>query len=310
MRPAFAGRGGFSLLELLVTVAILGILVGLTLSAVHSVRATAARADCQSRMRQLSLATQSHHALHRQFPVGVAYPFSRSDLEAQNRHAGLSWQTSLLPQVEQDALWRQAWAAHTAKPNGNSTDHDAVAAVSVKAFRCPSDTRDRGAYNWTGPENEGHPGWGLTNYVGVSGTDIKSDDGIFHPNLRVNTSGVTDGTSNTLLIGERPTGPDGYGNSWYSGWGTLRYFQGQLMPVSEEWANGRVDGEPCPDTRTVFQVGKYESRCDQKHFWSLHPSGANFAFADGSVRFLSYYAAPLLPALATRAGNEPAVLPD
>lgn len=101
-------RRGFSLVELLVVIAIIGILVGLTLAAVQSVRAAAARADCQNRLRQLGIAAHTYHATHRHFPEGVAYPFSRSDDDARARHAGLSWLTLLLPQLEQDTLWREA----------------------------------------------------------------------------------------------------------------------------------------------------------------------------------------------------------
>lgn len=137
----------------------------------------------------------------------------------------------------------------------------------------------------------------------MSGTGFDRDDGVYHPKLRVSTAGITDGTSNTVMIGERPTGRSGYYSGWYSGWGTLRYFRGQLMPVSEEWTNAPVERSVCAD-RTVFQFGKYDDPCHHNHFWSLHPGGANFAFADGSVKFLRYSAASVLPALATRAGGE------
>ncbi len=296
-------RRGMSLLELLVVVAIIGVLVGLTLAAVQSVRAAAARADCQNRLRQLVIAAHTYHAAHRHFPEGVAYPFSKSDEDARTRHAGLSWHTSLLPHLEQDALWREAWAAHTVQASGESPPHAAVAAHSITTFRCPSDARSIGRYDYE-PAASQDPPWGLTNYLGVSGSGFDRDDGSFHPNRRVSTAGLTDGTSNTLFIGERPTGPHGYGSSWYSGWGTLRYFKGQLMPIDETWANLPVERTVCPTPRTVFQAGKYDDPCHHNHFWSLHPGGANCAFADGSVKFLRYSAASVLPALATRAGGE------
>ncbi len=178
----------------------------------------------------------------------------------------------------------------------------AVAAHPIPAFRCPTDARPLGRFDYEPAATKEQP-WGLTNYLGVAGTGFAMNNGVFHPRLVVSTAGITDGTSNTVMIGERPTGLSGYGSTWYSGWGTFRYFKGQLMPVDVEWANSPVERTVCQD-RTVFQPGKYDDPCHQHHFWSLHPGGANFAFADGSVRFLSYSAASVLPALATRAGGE------
>jgi prepilin-type processing-associated H-X9-DG protein len=295
-------RRGVKLLELLVVIAVIGVLVGLMLAAVQSVRVAAARTDCQNRLRQFGLATHNYHTTHRQFPDGVAYPFSKSEADTDERHAGLSWLTSLLPHLEQDELWRRAWVTHTSVPSGESDDHAAVAAHAIPPFRCPADSRTLGRYHYE-PAASQNPPWGLTNYLGVSGNGFQLYNGIFHPRLRVTTADITDGISNTVMIGERPTGPHGYGSSWYSGWGTLRYFEGQLMPVNEEWANTPVEKTVCPP-RTVFQSGKYDDPCHHHHFWSLHPGGANFAFADGSVKFLRYTAADILPALATRAGGE------
>ena len=294
-------RPAFNLVELIVVIAILALLAAITIAGVQSVRTTMARTDCQSRMRQLAVAAQNHYAAHGHFPPGVDYPFSTSARQTEINHAGLSWQSSLLPFVEQDALWRAAWSAHKEVPSGNSPAHDAVAGHSLTAFRCPIDGRPIGRFP-PGVADE-QPAWGLTNYLGVAGTDLHADDGVLHPNFKPSVGRITDGTSSTVMIGERPTGPDGYGNAWYSGWGTLRYFKGQLLPVDDEWANAPPDRGSCPRV-TVFQSGRADDPCHQRHFWSLHPGGANFAFCDGSVKFLRYSAADILPALATRAGGE------
>jgi prepilin-type processing-associated H-X9-DG protein len=63
-------------------------------------------------------------------------------------------------------------------------------------------------------------------------------------------------------------------------------------------------GTSCPESKINFQPGRVDDPCDQVHYWSLHPGGSNFLFADGSVRFLSYDADSVLPALATRDGGE------
>ena len=67
---------------------------------------------------------------------------------------------------------------------------------------------------------------------------------------------------------------------------------------------------PCPSGVYTFGPGRINNQCDLFHFWSLHPNGANFLFVDGSVHFLPYTSAPILPALASRAGGEVANLPD
>lgn len=293
-------RRGFSLVELVVVVAILTLFLALLLVGVQAVRATAARAACQSRLRQLCLAAHQHHAQHGHFPEGVSYPFSKTDYERQVRHAGISWQTTLLPYLEQDAVWRQVQAAHAADPSTNGKIHQPVAGHLFPVLRCPNDPRPFG-HSVSEPTT---PHWGLTNYLGVAGTDLLGGNGLFHANLRVTTGLVRDGTSSTLMIGERPSGPNGTLSSWYAGWGRWRFAAGQLLPVDDDFANQTVAGVPCPDTVSVFAAGKYDSLCDHYHFWSLHPGGANFGFADGSVKFLPYSAAKVLTALATRSGGE------
>jgi len=292
-------RRGTSLVEVVIVIAILSLLAALTLGGVQRVRSTAARAECLARMRQVGLAIQSHHATHRQYPAGVAYPFSQTGYQIESEHAGISWLTLILPQLDQDAIWRQAWVAHRAQPRGTSSAHDAISVQRIAVFRCPADGRTAGS-------TPAYPAinWGLNNFIGTSGTGLLDDGGILIWNLSVSTADVTDGTSNTLLFGERPSNRSGVQSSWYAGWGALRFLGGQLLPVSESWANSPVTGNAaCPEV-SLFEAGVYDSPCHQNHFWSLHPGGANFAFADGSVRFLRYSAASILPALTTKAGGE------
>ncbi len=298
-------RKGFSLLELIVALGILALLTGLILAGIQAARQNAARLECQSRLRELGIACQNYHAAHRHFPQGVSYPLSKSEFEKEAVHAGISWQTSILPFLERDALWQRSWAAHQAQPSGNSLDHDHVAAVLVPSFRCPSDARVQGIYN----DPNDFKTWGLTNYLGVAGENFKNNDGMFHPDFRITAQTVLDGTSNTLFIGERPTTRNGLWGTWYAGWGTFRFFRGQLLAVSERWANGIAHSHlGCPQQVSAFEKGVYDNPCYHGLYWSLHPGGANFAFADGSVRFLRYSAVDVLPALATASGGESVAL--
>lgn len=303
-RRALPVRAGITLIETLVTIAIIAILLALTLVGVQRVRATAARLECADRLRQLALASHHYHSLRHHMPEGCGYPLLKSEADLKS-HCGVSWLTTLLPFVEQDSLWQQAWEAHVAAPNGDFDFHLPVQKQRVKTFRCPSDPRLIGV----GPTSFGDLHWGLTNYQGVAGTGFTFNDGMFHRRHSVTLGQVTDGTSNTLLIGERPTGRDGEWSAWYANWGRQVCVNNVLLPVRVgDWFPGSASG--CSTREAIYYRGDYDDGCHLNHFWSLHPGGANFAFADGSVHFLRYSADSVLPALATRAGGEVAVVPD
>ena len=137
-------------------------------------------------------------------------------------------------------------------------------------------------------------------------------------------AGISDGTSNTLLVGERPPSRDLFFGWWFAGAG---YYDpvsaGGLTPSQDGSGDvtlGTWDlrypialsqpfngGYTCPTTKYQFQPGNINENCDQAHFWSLHTSGANFGMADGSVRFIAYGAGGtqvLWFALGTRNGGE------
>ena len=173
-----------------------------------------------------------------------------------------------------------------------------------------------------------------TNYLGVSGTNGETRDGLFTANRRVRLQDVLDGTSQTLLVGERgfrtgaleviDTAEDidnlRFGN-WFSAVGQRHGSVGVVLGVRElNFGTGkrRLSWErDCPPGpyrfgppgRTRDVTGSIREECDLFHFWSWHPGGANFVYADGSVHFLTYGADAVLPALGTRAGGEVAELP-
>jgi prepilin-type N-terminal cleavage/methylation domain-containing protein/prepilin-type processing-associated H-X9-DG protein len=291
----WAERFGVSLIEILVVIAILGLLFGLTVSAVQRVRDAAARSACQSNLRQLAMAVHMYAESKATLPKGCDYPFLASPHQLVQQ-CGISWQTSILPFLEQGPTWQATWNAHRDDPSGNSAAHDAISERWFPVLMCPSDGRRTGG-------REGIPRWGLTSYRGVAGTREVAQDGCFHQNYSVRFANITDGTSNTLLIGERPPGPQGVYGSWYASWGTSLCSSAQLLAVGRDaWLPS--DTRNCPPATTVYREGLIENICDVNHFWSPHSCGANFAFADGSVRFLSYSVDPMMPALATRAGGE------
>ena len=120
---------------------------------------------------------------------------------------------------------------------------------------------------------------------------------------------ITDGTSSTLLAGERPPFGKYLDGNWYTSWSVF----GAITPYGTGVASmdmGDVAGQHFGCVGPFrYGPGRVENHCDTHHFWSLHAGGANFVFCDGSVRFLAYAAEPIMVALATRAGGEVAEVP-
>ena len=288
-------RRAFTLIELLVVIAIIAILVGLLMAAVQRVRDAAARTQCLNNLKQIALATHLHHDAKKVLPAGMRWN------QAKDRMLMSSWLVAILPYIEQDNAWRQAETAyagqrHPFRPN----QHPGLATV-INLYCCPADP------------HAGQPfiaaidQWqvAMTSYLGVLGRDLTTNDGVLFRDSRVKFQDITDGLSNTLLAGERPGSPDFQFGWWYAGAG--QNFTGSCdMVLGVEELNKRpVTVGSCPPGRYGFAPGSIRNPCDMFHFWSQHAGGGgNFAFCDGSARFITYAAAPLLPALASRAGGE------
>ncbi len=291
-------RRALSLVEVLVVIAIVALLLGLTLSAVQKVRGAAARSRCQNNLRQLGLALHSYHGTASRLPAGVTLPAVREP------HPFMGWQTHLLPHLEQQAVWDEAVAAFRANPDFLSEPRHPGAERAISVFGCPNDPRT------ATPQRVGERSIrGLTSYLGVSGRNVDRLDGVLFGNSSVRLTDITDGTSNTLLIGERPPSTDMVLGWWYAGWGQNRDGDADML-LGVRAKNAATYAPGCPFGPYNFTPGKFDNQCDAFHFWSPHASGANFAFADGSVRFLRYSADDILPALATRAGGEVVAVPD
>jgi prepilin-type processing-associated H-X9-DG protein len=171
-------------------------------------------------------------------------------------------------------------------------------------FLCPSDGRIRRSQ----PVGLDRAEVAFTSYLGAEGTDVSRADGVLYLDSRVRLGDITDGTSNTLLAGERPPSANLNFGWWYAGWGQNKTGSAEMVLGVRE-----LSVHPsllhCPPGSNKYQAGRTSQMCDTLHFWSLHIGGAHFAFADGSVRYLAYSADPLMPALATRAGSEAVELP-
>jgi prepilin-type processing-associated H-X9-DG protein/prepilin-type N-terminal cleavage/methylation domain-containing protein len=296
-------RAAFSLLELLVVIGVIGILMGLLLPAVQQVRASAARAACLNNLRQIGLALHNFHDAHDRFPPAPARPAARNDPQAI-----LGWMALALPQMGEEPLYRaSAEACRLDRDPLHNPPHRALAAV-VRSYVCPADGRllspltDRlgttaafGSY--VGVASVLPPG-AARGLLGVLGNS---------PGLRLHA--ITDGLSQTLLVGERPP-PDSLQAGWWYAQ-RLGEFQGFRGPNNALLLGGGTLylEDPCGSVKVLFGPGRTDNPCDRYHLWSLHQGGANFLFADGSARFLPYAAAPLIPAVVSINGGEMIDLP-
>lgn len=289
-------RHGFTLLELLVAIAIIAILIAILVPAVQKVRAAAARAQCQNNLKQIGLASHQCHDQRKQLPAGMA-------LRAPYRFSG--WLMHLLPHLDQQALMVTSEQAYRESPLPFTNPPHVGLATVIPVFVCPMDSRARQAQ--LAPRNNILVA--LTCYLGVSGKDLTTNDGIFFGDSKTRLSDVSDGTSNTLLSGERPPSADFQFGWWYAGAGQRSTGSADMLLGVYEQNVLPVTAGSCAPGSYPYGPGRISNQCDMFHFWSLHSGGANFAFADGTVRFLSYSAEPIMTALASRAGGESVSLP-
>lgn len=301
MRPSCTTRRATSLLEVLVVVAIVGTLTALLLSAVQQVRAAAARANCANNLRQQGQALHQYHGVHHVLPMGVAHPEPLPGVPPvgpgppYDPYPLLNWQARLLPYLEQDALWAQTERAYVLDRHHLHNPPHVAAGVPVPVYICPADGRRYAP--GTAPGTRDAP----TGYVGVNGTNQFEEDGVLFLDSKVRLTDITDGTSNTLLVGERPPERTFRFGRWYGGWGPWGT-PNNILGVREPVISG--NHPLCLPGLNVYGPSSLDNPCSPLHFWSFHPAGANFLFGDGAVRFIPYASASLLPALATRAAGD------
>jgi prepilin-type N-terminal cleavage/methylation domain-containing protein/prepilin-type processing-associated H-X9-DG protein len=306
MRSRIPGdaRRAFTLIEILVVLAIIAMLIGLLLPAVQRVREAASRGKCLNNLKQIGLALHQYHDNNRAFPIG------HSPSQPGERFPLMGWNARILPYIEQDALWRQAQADYARRPkNPFGSPAHAGFGTPVRLYSCPSDGRAE-----TAQDTHDDLRAALTNYVGIVGTNSDLADGAMIGGRAISLAEITDGASTTLLVGERPPSPDFWIGWWYAGGTTSSSGASDDMLLGvRERRFGIADSQWfwfCPNGPYGFVPGSIGDQCDAFHFWSTHPGGANFVFCDGSVDFLTYAANSVLPALATRAGGEAVAVPD
>ncbi len=306
-------RPAFSLIELLVALAIIGIAVGLLLPAVQKVRASAARISCSNNLKQLALAAHGHHGSQGHFPAGRGTPAP----------AIFSAHAYLLPYLEQDGVrglidFSTPPISYTAPGIVyDGSRNDPAARTRIGAFVCPADPAGGRVPGIT------HAG---TNYAGNAGSgtaggSLVTADGIFFTNSGVRIEEITDGATNTALFAERRLGG---GNDDSTHRLAIRELPGAAEPtvaacsgstgvwnverggkwIVGNYGNTLYNHAELPDssnadcTNATQQKGRLSAR-------SLHSGGVNVAFADGSVRFIPVFVSPTIwTAWGSRNGSE------
>ncbi|HYT90417.1 MAG TPA: DUF1559 domain-containing protein [Gemmataceae bacterium] len=321
-------RSAFTLIELLVVIAIIAILIGLLVPAVQQVRESGNRASCANNLKQLALVCQSYHDARKVFPTGQYGDYNKPTAFGGpfENSMSWSWMAFILPYMDQANVYTSGNI-----PAAAINQSSATSAV-IPTFLCPSDSNI-----WVGSVTEiSHylrsPGVrvGLTSYKGVEGANFCFGtytnngvngptipgqspascecwwvgDGLFFPMVWLRPYrilDITDGTSNTFIIGEDIYLPSSAGPGLYGrGYAWAHSVETNLTCAIPP--NQVGPGSPA-SSLTNFQL--------TNGFKSLHPGGLQFAFGDGSVRFVNN-AIPLgtYRALATIRGGEPVQLPQ
>lgn len=284
------------MIELLVTIAVIGILVALLLPAVQMVREAARRTSCSNNIRQIGLAMMNHESAWGRLPAG----WSAADSSSPAAGPGWGWATHILSEVEQQNLSdRIDWKVSVDDPQ-----HQDLLQQVIPVFLCASDPAENlldldeevlgGHGHRPAPGSpalvQGHGAHWISrsNYSGVFGSNEIEDDpmngnGLFFGNSHIHLRDIHDGMSNTLLVGERR-----------NDYATLSW-AGVFPDVEESFARVVGAADHPPNDRQ----GHFED------FRSYHPQGANFVFADGSTWLLGdSIDAAVFQALSTRDGSE------
>lgn len=264
---------GFTLVELLVVIAIIGILVALLLPAVQAAREAARRMQCTNNLSQIILAVQNYDMAFRAYPPGSTNKTGPIVNLPEGYHH--NWVSQILPYIEENNTFNHIDFGVGVYDEKNAT----VRKVVMPIFLCPS---DGGGYQ--GKDIA------LTNYAGCQ-NDVETpidvnNNGIFFLNSAVRYRDVTDGASHTIFVGERTLPRNGATSPTDLGWmsGTRATLRNTGQQINSNMPNrmGRMGSPQQQEAENTENpdlfVGGYSS---------YHPGGANFAFGDGSVHFLS-----------------------
>ncbi len=291
---------GFTLIELLVVIAIIAVLISLLLPAVQSAREAARRAQCVNNLKQLALAALNYESANGTLPTGNYWTLSLTTPGSYTY--GASVFLNMTSYYEQS----QVYNAFNFSMGWEAPMNMTVAGVGISTLWCPSDASVGTAYQLTGSNAQFYSSTNPVNqqvisYAGCEGTWaqyetpndgwptfnawVMASKGLIYSGAVTRLSSITDGTSNTILFGERAHGLFGAADApfffwWNSGWWGDTFFD-TLFPINpQKTLSGEMDVNDPSNTYGGWWWIPLEGAS------SFHPGGANFAFADGSVKFL------------------------
>jgi prepilin-type N-terminal cleavage/methylation domain-containing protein/prepilin-type processing-associated H-X9-DG protein len=307
---ALLRRRAFTLVELLVVIAIIGILVALLLPAVQAARESARRSHCLNNFKQVGVAMQSYHAAHNHFPRGLDMWSTSAPCSIppgkKLSFIGWGWGVYILPHLEETQVFSMFNLEERSDNNYSLGSSFKAGATRINSYLCPTDPQGFELVGCCSDVNNGGSepeDLGKTNMAGVadsrgwqcvfkeydnypSGWPRPDGDGVLFQHSSIGTAKITDGSSQTLMVGE-VVGYDAGSNSGYFWvtWDVLDTSNGINLPI-------RVR------PRSLFDE-------TEAGFASYHPGGCHFLFCDGSATFLSESIdQKVLTALATRAGGD------
>jgi prepilin-type N-terminal cleavage/methylation domain-containing protein/prepilin-type processing-associated H-X9-DG protein len=337
-RPPSRPRG-FTLIELLVVIAIIAVLIALLLPAVQAAREAARRSQCVNNLKQIGVALHNYHEAQNTFPPGYVSAVDPTitdacDQDAENASSvdlgsGWAWGSMILPQMDQGPLFNSINFSLSVAYAANNT----CSTTSLSVYLCPSDPGPSTVPVFKDPPDPANPGtysgtaiadtvargnyvgmWGVGEICANSGAtsqpnvgSVGTAAGIFYRNSRTSFANITDGTSQTIAVGERSH------NLSYVTW-TARSIGGWLGKTSP--IEGGTDlFNPSPEecwTQILGPAGLEDGNrtpndpeAHVEDYWSRHSGIVNFLFADGSVHAIKSSINPVAwRALATRAFNE------
>ncbi|MCA9070907.1 MAG: DUF1559 domain-containing protein [Planctomycetaceae bacterium] len=317
LRGNTSSRFGFTLIELLVVIAIIAILIALLLPAVQQAREAARRSQCKNNLKQMGLALHNHHDVYGYFPsahqIGKTWNSSYKREDPPNKYASngypqdgayFSWMFRIAPYLDQGVVFKEADVC----PNSScwawwqfAADGRCLNGIPLKIFQCPSDSRGDLIIDYGGNNRAA-----LTSYLGVNGLnqfqEAGGQNGMLYVNSGVRFRDITDGSTNTLFVGERPPTKDLVYGWWFAGAGPSPNFGTADVVLGMEERKSSPTSTP-----ENFRPGFIQdpNLTHQFHFWSLHSGGSHFLMGDGSVQFISYNTdRGILRGLASRNGNE------
>lgn len=289
---------GFTLIELLVVITIIGILVGLLLPAVQGAREAARRMHCSNNIRQMGLALHNYEASHRAFPPGFISRVTGPWPGGANNpipEAGPGWSffALMLPQLEQSSLHG---SINFNLPITASANH-AARSTRVSTFQCPSDAWNDPVIVW--PNSIGINDLAHSSYIGCLGGGNPANapgysaiyeeqpfNGMFHRNVAIRHADISDGTSNTIGLGERASmfAPNGWA-------GVIPNAQ-TVFSTRIAQNRGQVVGQTARPAITMATVhvrsgGPNAPTGSPGGFWSPHTGGCLFMLMDGSTHTIS-----------------------